>query len=272
MTQAQQNHAALISSGLVPNISAFNNRTIKSDMHKISQAVGQAVYSMSYCFESPIGIDNIATAVDQTLTPSYVQWINQRALNARSSFYHMYEPNHIGESQARLFDFKIQKGRGAADFTANITFRPSKMIVPITALQAEPGPTGKSVQERHTFYNKAYVLEYGLPIVIRPRNGRHLVYESPRGSLVFRGGKKLPKMTFDTKTRPTFGAMHAANYAYFGRVGNGVIDRTLRRYANRVAKKSEQAATINLSVTMASNQQAQSIAKAVARSLRGVQL
>jgi hypothetical protein len=270
MTRASEDFQQVIASNLVPSISRINNRTIRSDMYKITQAVGQAIYSLSYSLSSPIGLDNIASHIETNLTPKYVAWINKMAVSNPSKYWHMYEPRHIGQSEFRLFEFKINKGRGAADFTANVTFRPSKMRVPLRRLEATPGPTGKVMKQRHVFYNKAYVLEYGLPIKIKPRNGKYLVYAVDEDALIFRSNN--PVQLMDTKRRPTYGAMHVANNVYFGSEANGVIDRTVRRYTNRAAKRSEHASTVNLSVTMANNQQAKSIAKAVALSLKGIKI
>ncbi len=93
--------------------------------------------------------------------------------NARvnpQALHHVYEWNKTGSPSARLFDISYTAATGGLTF--NSTFRQSMSI--------KDG-------SRVPFYNKAKIMEEGIPVVIKPKNAEKLVF-SADGETIFSDG------------------------------------------------------------------------------------
>jgi hypothetical protein len=93
--------------------------------------------------------------------------------NARvnpQALHHVYEWSKVGSPDARLFDIAYTISNGGLTF--NSTFRQS--------LSIKDG-------SREPFYNKAKVMEEGIPVVIKPKNAKKLAFEAD-GKTIFTDG------------------------------------------------------------------------------------
>lgn len=111
----------------------------------------------------PRMLDNLGEQVKEVIA-SYIDSI---ASANPSSLHHVYEWNQVGSPSARLFnvDYVVTSG----GLSLNATFSQS------TSVQS-----GSSVP----FYNKAYIMENGLPVKIEPKNSSVLAFED-NGDKVF---------------------------------------------------------------------------------------
>lgn len=88
------------------------------------------------------------------------RYIDSNARINQNALQHMYEWYKTGSPEARLFDITYSiKGEG---ISINSTFRQS---------------TSVSKNNEEPFYNKAKIMERGIPITIRPKNSSMLVFE-----------------------------------------------------------------------------------------------
>lgn len=80
------------------------------------------------------------------------QYIDSEARSNRSALHHVYEWYQTGSPEARLFD--IQYSVSNLGLSVNSTFRQSRTI------QADSNTP---------FYNKARIMEEGIPVVVKPK-------------------------------------------------------------------------------------------------------
>jgi hypothetical protein len=123
------------------------------------------------------------TIFDQ-IEQDFGAYIDALARSKPKSLHHVYEWKKSGTPSSRLFKLNKVSQQGLS-FKVNYEFKMSRSMV--------PAPKGK---RRHMFANKAFVMEQGLPLVIRPKNAERLVFES-NGETVF-----MPKGASVTVKRP----------------------------------------------------------------------
>jgi hypothetical protein len=98
------------------------------------------------------------------------QFIDSNARIDPQSLHHVYEWYQTGSSDARLFDIEyVVAGRG---LTMNATMTQSKS-----------NPKGSNTP----FYNKAKIMENGIPVTIKPKSAQVLSFEQ-NGKQVFTKG------------------------------------------------------------------------------------
>lgn len=100
----------------------------------------------------------IAMAGAQIVDNYFGLWIDNKARRDPSSFHHVYEWNKTGEKTYRLFECDITY---QSDAIINFKLKPS----------VEPNENG------YVFEQKAFVMEYGDPVVIEPVDAEKLVFE-----------------------------------------------------------------------------------------------
>lgn len=125
-------------------------------------------YSIGFLEGVDIGqskfLDNLGKSTIEVLK----QYIDSMARVDRELLHHMYEWDQTGSPDARLFDLNYTVS--AAGLSINSTFRQSMSI--------QRGST-------KPFYNKARIMEDGVPVRIRPRNSDVLAFETADGTQVF---------------------------------------------------------------------------------------
>lgn len=118
------------------------------------------------------------TVFDQ-IQKDFGSYIDAQARVRPKSLHHVYEWKRVGNPNARLFKLKVISQEGIS-FKIGYEFLDSKTLV----------PTDKGVH-RHVFANKAFIMEEGMPVIIRPRFAERLVFEVPGGSVFMPKGKPV---------------------------------------------------------------------------------
>jgi hypothetical protein len=236
----------------------------------ISQAVANSVAGVVWGLSSPIGQRNVQKTIERSVNRKYLPYMNALARGNRKSMHHLYEWNRVGITNARLFDLTVPPtSRGKANFSMKVTFRPSKSLVPLTEAQATPGPTGAVVQQKHIFYNKAMVMEYGQSVTIRPKTSKYLAFDTPVNAPY----KSMSGLTFTSNPviikyamRPNYHALQSATSAFFQGAGKQSIKEGVNGYTRRLVKNSGRAA-VAIQVSVPSDEYANQMGRKVANSM-----
>lgn len=123
------------------------------------------------------------TIFDQ-INADFGEYIDAIARSRPRNMHHVYEWKKVGNPSGRLFKLNVLSTEGLS-FRLGFEFKPSRSIVP-----------SSNSRRRHTFPNKASVMEAGIPLKISPRNAERLVFEY-NGETVF-----MPKGKSVTVNRP----------------------------------------------------------------------
>lgn len=129
------------------------------------------------------------------------EYIDAKARMNPKTLHHVYEWKQIGSPTSRLFKIKVVSSQGTS-FSIGSEFKMSKSLV----------PTQKG-KHRHVFANKAFIMEQGQPVVIKPRSAERLVFDvngytvyMPKGASVTvrRPGGNAAKQSFESAKRQFF--------------------------------------------------------------------
>lgn len=117
-----------------------------------------------------IFLDNLGKG----LIMSLAQYIDVQAKANPKALHHVYEWNQTGSPSARLFDLRYTVSK--IGLSINSTFRQSR-----------------SVSEDMTtpFYDKARIMENGIPVTIRPTKSQALKFNGPNGEVFTRRPIKI---------------------------------------------------------------------------------
>ena len=107
-------------------------------------------------------LDRLGLGVIQALA----QYVDVEARSNPKALHHIYEWNQTGSPNARLFDLKYTVSN--LGLSINSSFRQSR-----------------TVSEKMTvpFYNKAKIMENGVPVTIAPTKSRVLKFDGPSGEV-----------------------------------------------------------------------------------------
>jgi hypothetical protein len=114
------------------------------------------------------------------------QYIDSNARVNPEALHHMYEWSRTGSPEARLFDIDYTVSHLGLSFKS--TFRQS-----VSVKEGSKTP----------FYDKARIMENGIPVVIRPRAAKVLVFEE-NGETVFTKSPVLVKNPGGAQTQGSF--------------------------------------------------------------------
>lgn len=129
------------------------------------------------------------------------EYIDAKARMNPKTLHHVYEWKKVGTPSARLFKIKVVSSQGTA-FSIGSEFKMSKSMVPT-----------KKGKHRHVFANKAFIMEQGQPVVIKPKSAERLVFDvsgytvyMPKGESVTvrRPGGTAAKQSFESAKRHFF--------------------------------------------------------------------
>jgi hypothetical protein len=240
-----------------------------NELPLMSQAIANSIATVAWAISSPKGQKNIQRTIENSVKRKYLPYVNAMASANKKSMHHAYEWGKVGQTSGRLFDLKIPPmSRGKANFSMRLEFRPSKTLVPLTEAQATPGPTGKTVEQRHVFFNKAMVMEYGQKVIIRPTISQYLAFDNP-----INGRKTLSGLTFTAKPvaidysrLPTYHGLQAATESFFAGIGGQEINRDVSNYGTKAARAADRA-SVMLSVSTPSDGYANAIASRMTEAL-----
>ena len=142
--------------------------TVKIDdtqfMREMNNLMG---YSEGFLNGAKLGKPNLLKNLGIELRELVSQFIDSNARVDPSSLHHVYEWYQTGSSDARLFEIDyIVTGAG--------------LSVSATLTQSKTNSRGSNVP----FYNKAKIMERGIPVTIRPKNVQALSF-TQNGEQVF---------------------------------------------------------------------------------------
>jgi hypothetical protein len=242
---------------------------VHNELPLISQSIANAIATVGWALSSPRGQQNIQKTIERSVNRKFLPYVNAVARGNSKSMMHLYEWGQVGVTSGRLFDLSIPAAsRGKANFSMKVEFRPSKKLVPLTEAQATPGPSGKVVKKQHIFFNKAMVMEYGMTVVIRPKNTKYMAFDNPPGALQTKSG-----LTFSSRPvvvnyamRPSAGALNTTIKTFFSGYGAQEVSRGLKDYSRTVKRGAEKSSHL-ISVSMPSDAYAHSVASKISNAM-----
>ena len=140
---------------------AVNNKQFKKDMDNIVK------YSFGYLEGVQIGKVEFFHNLGLNISEMLEKYIDSNARVNPTALNHIYEWYQVGSPNARLYDIKHTVSNNGLTFITN--FKQSSSI-----------KDGSNVP----FYDKARIMEEGIPVTITPRNSNVLVFEED-GETVF---------------------------------------------------------------------------------------
>jgi len=141
------------------------------------EAIGQ--------MKKPIFLEEVAKAAFVIVGEKFMLATDRQAVRNPKSFHHVYEWKNLGNPRARLFVLnKTEMMNGSIAVSSK--FLTSKVPVPIDPELLMPGNSGKFVNKRNIFRNKAQVMENGQPITYEAQ--RMLAFMGRNGLTFVRPG------------------------------------------------------------------------------------
>ena len=182
---------------------ALPGRDIKIETN-VTEAVSGVLYyelmTFWYAGVDPAAMRKYNDKIFNNVNKNFNKYMDQRARALPTKYHHVYEWNMIGRPGGRLWKLR-KRNSGNASMEIRYDFLTSKVRAPIHPLLAKAGPTGKRVTKSTIFKNKAYVMEEGIPVTIRPKNGKYLAIPNiygfdpttRRGDVIFTQGPVVVK-------------------------------------------------------------------------------
>jgi len=190
------------------------------------------------------------TLFDQ-IDKDFGEYIDAKARANPKTLHHVYEWKKVGNPTSRLFKIKIVGSQGTS-FSIGSEFKLSTSMVPT-----------KRGKHRHVFANKAFIMEQGQPVVIKPRSAERLVFDvsgytvyMPKGASVTvrRPGGTPAKQSFESAKRHFFTTdlvNQSIKRSGFQQLFSNAMAKALRTPAN--VRKVQYSFSPNTLRTMADN-------------------
>jgi len=167
---------------------------------KVSATIYYQAKVLSKLSKNKAFINKFNKTIYDQIAIDFGLYLDAKARTQPKQLHHMYEWKKVGNANARLFKLKQIKGDGVG-FRIGYEFKQSKSLVPT-----------KKGKHRHVFSNKAFIMEQGKPVVIKPRNSERLVFDV-NGYTVF-----MPKGASVNVSKPGGAGVKnsfSTAYAYF---------------------------------------------------------
>lgn len=117
-------------------------------------------YSEGFVEGAQRGKTNFLESIGSSVIESLKQYIDSNARVSPQALHHMYEWSQTGSPSARLFDLSYMVSNGG--LSVNSTFSQSSSI---------------KEGSKEPFYNKARVMEEGIPVTISPKTASVLAFD-----------------------------------------------------------------------------------------------
>lgn len=140
----------------------FNDSTFVKEMNNIVR------YAEGYLEGVKAGSPVMLNKIGRTLREVFEEYVDASARVDPARLHHVYEWYQAGSPNARLFDIDYAVVGNGLSF--NATFRQSKSF-----------SDGSTVP----FYNKAYIMENGIPVTIKPKRAGGVLAFEDNGEAVF---------------------------------------------------------------------------------------
>lgn len=142
----------------------YKTKTFMQEMNNLLE------YSAGFIQGVEVGKADFFSALGVTTVEVLKQYIDSHARQNPDVLHHIYEWHEVGSPSARLFDIKYTVSSLGISFVGN--FSQSKSI---------------KNGSRTPFYDKANVIENGIPVVIRPNSAQALAFDKDGESVFVRG-------------------------------------------------------------------------------------
>lgn len=142
----------------------FNTKSFKKDMDNIVK------YSLGFLDGVQSGKKTFLDSIGSSTIESIKTYIDSAARVDPAMLHHIYEWNRTGSPEARLFDITYTVSN--LGLSIKTSFRQSTSV-----------KDGSTVP----FYDKARIMENGIPVTIKPKNAKVLSFED-NGDQVFTKG------------------------------------------------------------------------------------
>lgn len=134
----------------------------QSDLDNLNKQIEMKVKAIGL-MTKPSFTEEVAKAAFTITGEKFMNAVDRHAALNPKAMHHVYEWNKLGNPSARLFILKRTNTYGG-NLIINSEFKQSRIPVPINPEMLIPGKTGKLVNRRNIFQNKASVMEAGQPI------------------------------------------------------------------------------------------------------------
>jgi hypothetical protein len=162
------------SSGLERLMAGNQNGVLKdSTVAQISAYLYYNAHVISKLTENKQFQNKFSQTIFEQIDKDFGEYIDAKARTSPRSLHHVYEWKKVGNKSGRLFQLALMSQDGLS-FKISTSFKPSRSLVPLAG----------GTKRRHTFINKASVMEAGMPLKISPKNASRLVFDF-NGETVF---------------------------------------------------------------------------------------
>ncbi len=235
---------------------------IKSNINDASQSIANAMYAIGYSLTEADAVAAMQRSVAFDIKRRFQFKMNSLSTASPKQFWHLYEPNHIGQTGYRLFNLDVKGRQYKSVMAMEINFMPSKMLTPLDP----PDSNGKTTRSRHKFPMKAVVFEFGQDIHITPKNGSYLVFQGREGTVFMGGpGHPTPHITINTRKQKTFGSLTQAAVAFFEMEAKTVASNAYKRNLRKAGEAGKMAAKRAVHVSIPTDTLAKSVGKEASR-------
>ena len=171
----------------------------KSDINNLNKQISMKVEAIGL-MKDPYFLDAVCRAAFVIVSKRFVSAVDKFAGMNPKAMHHVYEWNMIGRPNGRLFVLNRSKLMSGTSLI-EASFLPSRVPVPIDPELLIPGKTGKFVNSKSIFKNKAEVMENGTPIDYTAKKfqpfvtleGMKFIRPGQRVYIQYPGGKYVKK-------------------------------------------------------------------------------
>jgi hypothetical protein len=139
----------------------FDSKNLFNDLNNLAE------YSIGFLDGIKLGENNFLDNLGQSTIESMKNFIDSNARSQPQTLHHVYEWYQTGSPEARLFDLEYVVKDSGLSF--NYSFSQSRSF---------------SNGAKEPFYDKAQIMENGIPVTIRPKNAKVLSFDD-NGTQVF---------------------------------------------------------------------------------------
>jgi hypothetical protein len=172
-----------------PRTPTTSGRNIKIESNLTAAVSGTLYYELMaawYSIGDEAAMRKYNDKIFKSVSKNFGRYLDARAAVMPKKYHHVYEWGAVGNPGSRLW--RLQKRNTGNDrMMIRYDFLTSKRVAPIHPSLQQPGPSGKFVKKSTVFKNKAFVMENGIPVTIRPKTAKWLAIPS----------------TFDLKSKAT---------------------------------------------------------------------
>jgi hypothetical protein len=142
--------------------------TVKTDSKKFFRDMEQLTdYALGFLDGAKSGVSKLERNIGGDVVEALRQFIDSNARVNPETLHHVYEWHKTGSPESRLFE--ISYDSGSSGLTINATLSQSKSV---------------RIGSRTPFYDKAMIMESGVPVTIAPKRTEAIAFEA-NGETVF---------------------------------------------------------------------------------------